>query len=68
MTRQLKEAVILGKKPNSLNSKGEFGGGSIPRLTFEPDRYKIKMQEIEEKEKDDEEERNWKASGARTQP
>ena len=60
LTRQLKEAVILVKKPNSLNSKGEFGGGSIPRLTIESDRYKMKMKEIEEKEKDDEEERKWK--------
>ena len=60
LTRQLKEAVILGKKPDSLNSKGEFGGGSIPRLTIEPDRFKVKIKELAEKEKEEEEERKWK--------
>ena len=60
LTRQLKEAVILGGKPNSLNSKGEFGGCSIPRLTIESDRYKLKLKELEERQKEEEEENKWK--------
>ena len=37
---RLKEAVILGNKPNSLNSKGEFVNCSIPRLTIKADQYR----------------------------
>ena len=60
LTRQLKEAVILGGKPLSLNSKGEFGNCTIPRLTIEPDLYKQKLKEIEERKNEEEEEKKWK--------
>ena len=32
LTRQLKEAVVLGAKPKSLNSKGEFGGNHCTKV------------------------------------
>ena len=60
LTRQLKEAVILGGKPLSLNSKGEFGNCTIPRLTIEPDLYKQKLKEIEKRQNEEEEEKKWK--------
>jgi hypothetical protein len=60
LTRQLKEAVILGNRPNSLNSKGEFGNCTIPRLTIEADQYEMKVKELEKKKKEEEEERLWK--------
>ena len=34
LTRQVKEAVRLSNRPGNLNSKGEFGGCYIPRLTI----------------------------------
>ena len=60
LTRQLKEAVILGGKPNSLNSKGEFGRCNIPRLTIEDDKYKQKVKELEGRLKEEEDDRKWK--------
>ena len=52
MTRQLKEAVILMNKPNSLNSKGEFGRCEIPRLTIELEVYRKKVNEIEDRKRE----------------
>ena len=47
-------------KPNSLNSKGEFGGCVIPRLTIEHDMYKKKVNEIEDRKREEEEHMKWK--------
>ena len=60
LTRQLKEAVMLQSRPNSLNSKGEFGACTIPRLVIEEDSYRQKVKEIEEKAQEEEDERKWK--------
>ena len=49
LTRQVKEAVRLSNRPGNLNSKGEFGGCYIPRLTIEKTDYETKKLEIEEK-------------------
>ena len=35
LTRQLKEAVILGNKANSLNRKGEFSSCSIKEPLYQ---------------------------------
>ena len=40
LTRQMKEAVMLQARPNSLNSTGEFGRCEIPRLVIEEDKDK----------------------------
>ena len=43
-----------------LNSKGEFGRCHIPRLTIEPDQYRQKVKEIEDKKVEEEEDKKWK--------
>ena len=60
LTRQLKEAVMLQARPNSLNSKGEFGRCEIPRLVIEEDSYKTKIKELEDRKKEEEDDRKWK--------
>ena len=40
LTRQIKEAVIISKRPGTLNIKGELGGGRIPRLVIEKTDWK----------------------------
>ena len=48
LTRKLKEAVRLQNRPGTLNSKGEFGGGRIPRMVIEKSEYESKREQIEE--------------------
>ena len=53
LTRQVKEAVRIQNRPGTLNSKGEFGGGRIPRLVIEKSDYeerKARMDELKENE------------------
>ena len=51
MSRQVKEAVRIQNRPNSLNSKGEYGGGTITRLTVEKNKFEKKKTELEERRK-----------------
>ena len=51
---------MLQSIPSSLNSKGEFGRCEIPRLVIEEDCYKTKMKELEDKKKEEEDDRKWK--------
>ena len=48
LTRQIKEAVRISHRPGTLNSKGEFGGGRIPRLVIEKTEYEEKKARMEE--------------------
>ena len=43
-----------------MNSKGGFGHCKIPRLTIEADQYKMKVKELEERRKEEEEDKLWK--------
>ena len=42
LTRKIKEVVRLQNRPGTTNSKGEWGGGRIPRLKIEKLDYEIK--------------------------
>ena len=59
MFRQVKEAVRIQNRPNSLNSKGEFGGGNITRLTVDKSKFDKKKEELEEKRKQEDEDVSW---------
>ena len=47
LTRQLKEAIRVQNRPDNLNSKGEFGGVTIPRLVVEKPDWERKKEEIQ---------------------
>ena len=59
MTRQIKEAIRVQNRPGNLNSKGEFGGGTIPRLVVEVSDYEKKKAELEERKREEEENDRW---------
>ena len=59
MTRQIKEAVRAQNRPGNLNSKGEFGGGTIPRLVVEKSEYDKKKDEILKYRENEQEEKRW---------
>ena len=64
MTRQIKDAIGDQNRPGNLNSKGEFGGGTIPRLVVEKSDYDLKKEEIlkyreKEQEEKEQEEKRW---------
>lgn len=46
MTRQIKEALRVQNRPGNLNSKGEFGGQTIPRLVVEQSEYEKRKDDI----------------------
>jgi hypothetical protein len=45
LSRQISEAVRLSLRPGSLNSKGEYGRCTIPRLVIQEDEYERKRNE-----------------------
>ena len=47
LTRQLKEAIRVQNRPDNLNSKGEFGGVTIPRLVVEKPDWERNKEEIQ---------------------
>ena len=59
LSRQVKEAVRIQNRPGNLNSKGEFGGGRIPRLTIEKDEFEKKREELEERIRKEKEDFEW---------
>ena len=60
LTRQIKEAVRIQNRPGTVNSKGEFGGGRIPRLKIDKSEYEIKMDRLRELKEAEEIEEKWK--------
>ena len=61
LTRQIKEAIRVQNRPNNLNSKGEWGGGTIPRLVVEKAEWERKKEEVEKTKLKEEEDRKWEA-------
>ena len=61
MTRQIKEAIRVLNRPGNLNSKGEFGGSTIPRLVVEVTDYEKKKAEFEKRKREEEEDSRWMA-------
>ena len=61
MTRQIKEAIRVQNRPGNLNSKGEFGGSTIPRLVVEVTDYEKKKAEFEKRKREEEEDSRWMA-------
>ena len=59
LTRQLKEAIRVQNRPDNLNSKGEFGGQTIPRLVIEKPDWERKKEEIEKAKREEQENRRW---------
>ena len=59
LTRQIKEAIRVQHRPNNLNSKGEFGGGTIPRLVVEKSDWERKVESIEKAKTEAEEDKKW---------
>ena len=59
LTRQLKEAIRVQNRPDNLNSKGEFGGGTIPRLVVEKSDWESKVDMIERAKREAEEDNKW---------
>ena len=45
LTRQIKEAIRVQNRPNNLYSKGEWGGGTIPRLVVEKAEWEMGKEE-----------------------
>ena len=60
LTRQLKETVWLQDRQGTLNSKGEFGGGRIPRMVIEKNEYESKKEQIERFRRCEEMKLKWK--------
>ena len=59
LSRQLKEAVRIINRPGTLNSKGEFGACTIPRMVIEQGDYERKKMDIEEKRVNEDEDTKW---------
>ena len=59
LSRQLKEAVRIRNRPGTLNSKGEFGACTIPRMVIEQGEYERKKRDIEEKRVNEDEDTKW---------
>ena len=59
LTRQIKEAVRLQNRPGTTNSKGEWGGGRIPRLKIEKSEYETKKEMLIEQKEAEEVETKW---------
>ena len=59
MTRQIKEALRVQNRPGNLNSKGEFGGQTIPRLVVEQNEYERRKEDILKNRKNEEEDMKW---------
>ena len=59
LTRQLKEAIRVQHRPDNLNSKGEFGGGSMPRMVVEKLEWERKVDMIENAKREEEENKKW---------
>ena len=49
LSRQIKEAVRIQNRPGSLNSKNEYGGGSLTRLTVEKSSFDRKKEETKQR-------------------
>ena len=49
----------MQNRPGSLNSKGEFGGNTIPRLVVEENQFEKKKHDIEEQKLKDEEDKRF---------
>ena len=60
LTRQIKEAMRIQNRPGTENSKGEFGGGRIPRLKIDKSEYEAKMDRLKELKEAEEMEEKWK--------
>ena len=60
LTRQIKEAVRIQNRPGTVNSKGEFGGGRIPRLKIDKSEFENKMDRLREVKEAEEIEEKWK--------
>ena len=61
LSRQISEAVRLSLRPGSLNSKGEYGRCTIPRLVIQEDEYGRKRKEREAMLEEIAENRKWEA-------
>ena len=59
MTRQIKEALRVQNRPGNLNSKGEFGGQTIPRLVVEQSEYEKRKDDILKNRQNEEEDSKW---------
>ena len=59
LTRQIKEALRVQNRPGNLNSKGEFGGQTIPRLVVEQNEYERRKEDILKNRKNEEEDIKW---------
>ena len=60
LTRQIKEALRIQNRPGTVNSKGEFGGGRIPRLKIDKSEYESKMDRLKELKEEEEIDEKWK--------
>ena len=68
LSRQIAEAVRLSLRPNSLNSKGEYGRCVIPRLVVEESAFLRQKREKEEYLEATEEKERWEEFVKEKQP